>query len=233
MMKPSRMLVNYIADTAIVNAAENPRFRKPFIRLGPLFMSVGAWVFQNGGCLGYALRDNPALLGKLLGVDADNAAAYIEGSKATAQSRSDWVNAGERSLFNAYVLLEFGKLEIVTENGLDQKALEQKCDEDFAQTVTVLSFHGGAFYGFYYPEEFADCWSGTYGARSPNEWAEAKELGIVDGEQSEQTLQLGVSTVATGVYEWAQSYAGGYVTDAELTMIRDLAESSGHFDVSG
>ena len=226
MPKPSRMLANDIADAVVAKAAEKPLLGKPFIRLGPLFMRVGATVFEAGGCLGYALRENKPLLGKLLGVDPDRAGTYIAGLERSAHGRSDYAAAGEQTLLEAYVRWELALMGILDSDGIDEKELGRKCDEQFAQLVTVMAFNNGAGFGFYFPEEFGECWTRTWDEElnSP-EWAEAKEEGW-------GTLEWGISTAAVGVYRWAQSYALGYITDDELAIITKLLESSGHFKVT-
>ena len=53
-------------------------FGKKYIRQGPLLSTVGGWMFQSGGTLGYGLIDHPVILTKLLGIPADRANVFVQ-----------------------------------------------------------------------------------------------------------------------------------------------------------
>ena len=217
MQKPTLELVNFLAHQEIVKVAEKPRFGKPFIRLGPLVSAVGMYIFQAGGSLGYSLRENSTLLGKLLGVDSGREEEFISSLKEPADIRGDFVMSGssaENKDFHAtYVLFEYATMGMVGPRGVDESELKEKCDSNLSQMVTTLAFSSGVGFGYFQPQQFVECWESTYGV----------------GEDSRRTLEMGISQTAIGVHQWTQSDAEGYLAETELDIVKELVEKSGHF----
>ncbi len=95
-----------VAGPALQEAVEKPPSGEPFVRLGKLFLVVGAWMFQQGGLLGCLLRGQPVLLGKMLGVPAGNAAEYVTGLRARAAEMLALVAGEEKTFFRLFVVRE-------------------------------------------------------------------------------------------------------------------------------
>jgi hypothetical protein len=217
MNKPSRNFVNLLADTVLAKVAEKPRFGKPFIRIGPLVEAVGAYVFRSGGCLGYSLQNDPALLGKLLGADPERAVNYVIKLEDMADATAEWLGlAEENNLENAYIHSEYARMGIITSAGFNESKLKDKCDADFAQLVTTLAMSKGASFGYFHPDLFEECFENTHGTE----------------DESPRSIDIAISESAIGVNDWALNEAAGYLTQDERYTVNTLVEKSGFFTIN-
>ena len=80
-------LMSTLAGPAIQPLVKNNWRGKPYVDLGPLILTVGTWLFERGGILGYALRENPELLAKLMPVSSFDAFSRI-----TKEMASIWLD---------------------------------------------------------------------------------------------------------------------------------------------
>src|SRR5688572_10941961 len=92
-----------VATPALQQVIEKPLFGGPYARLGKLFLVLGSWLFEQGGALGFGLRAEPGLLGRLLlqsrspTASTDEASAYLEGLRDVAETLLGRAQGKEKS----------------------------------------------------------------------------------------------------------------------------------------
>jgi hypothetical protein len=77
-------LIALLAYPALDRAQEKRFFGKPYIRLGRLVFMVGFWVFQRAALLGYGLRNEPVILGKLLASPVGEELPFVHSMRENA-----------------------------------------------------------------------------------------------------------------------------------------------------
>lgn len=208
---------------------------KPYVRLGPLFFSLGQWVYQQGAVLGYALRDNPNLLAKLIAststpVPVEQIITELHSLQATAAAVLQEESESPKTLLHLFTFRELRGLGLdipktPSIESLKQIAhqLDRKCDADFAGTVMRVSFIKGVAFGFHFPNEFIVYWANTYRIRPETEWQSYYAKGIVQSEyQQPQPLELAIAEISEGAIEWAATISPGSLNLQDIGQLRAI-----------
>ena len=229
--------LSVVAAPAWKQVTKQPLFGRPYIRVGKLFAVVGAWIYQQGGALGYGLRGNPALLIKLLGVDPEKATEYVAGLGDEVRVHLAEAEAVglEKTFFHLYVVRELRRLGIDILAEPTSKELGKKAAPKLVEYVTFVSLVQGAAFGYHLPESFRECWKNTYRRRPDSEWQEMRRLGLTISEtQQPRSLEAAVAELAASAVEWAAKEAPGLLDDSEddseLDVLNSLAASAGDTD---
>lgn len=201
-------------------------FGKKYIRLGPLFSTVGGWMFQAGGILGYGLRDHPVILGKLLGVPADRANEYVQNTlQEIATNQLAQASGKDKTLADLFLFptLAQSGYELVP----GAKWINIKVhDMERIWRVALVAFHKGVAISFHFPEDFRIYWTNTFKPQPQKEWDEAYRLGIVTTPQQDiLILEDEASSALAGVADWVRASAPTQLTSDELSILEKLASS--------
>jgi hypothetical protein len=198
-----------IATPAVMQVTEKSIFGKPFVRIGRLFHVIGYWVYQQGGVLGYALRDNPGLLGKLASppeitnIKDTEIVEYFKGLSEKVASELKEAKDEEKTFFHLYTVRELRSIGIELIKWPPDKNLDKKADAEFAGDVMRISFIEGIALGFNFPEQFSLYWDNTYRMRPDSEWKEMRKRGIVLSEmQEKRTLKKAIVEMAENAIIW-------------------------------
>lgn len=205
-------------------------FGKKYIRLGSLFLTVGGWMFQAGGTLGYGLRDRPVILGKLLGVPADYANEYVQNTlQKLATSQLAQTSGKDKTLADLFLFPTLAQSGYDSTPGakfgkwINIKVHDMEKVWEFAQTA----FQKGAAISFHFPEDFRTYWTNTFKPRPQKEWDEAYRLGIVTTQQQDiLILEDEASSALAGVIDWVRASAPTRLTSDELSIITETSEFS-------
>lgn len=204
-------------------------FGKKYIRLGSLFLTIGGWMFQAGGTLGYGLRDYPVILCKLLGVPADRANEYVQNTlQKIATSQLAQTSGKDKTLADLFLfptLVQSGyELTPAAKfaKWINIKVHDMEKIWEFAQTA----FQKGAAISFHFPEDFRIYWTNTFKPQPQKEWDEAYRLGIVTTPQQDiLILEDEASSALAGVTNWVRASAPMQLTSDELSILEKLASS--------
>jgi hypothetical protein len=202
------MALDFVADVAlpaISQVSEKRLWGKRFIRFGPLLMTVGPWVFQQGGALGYALRDHPSLLDKI--VFGDVPRVGIEALSEEAQKVIVSSNGDRSGFLNFYTLPRFNMFGLDPLNFRSpSKELKKKIPSEAVESEVLGSWIRGAAVGFHAPEIFREVWENAYEPVPTQKWEEMKAAGLGLSERQED-LQLDdvVRGLALGALEWSET----------------------------
>jgi len=218
-----------IATPAIRQVGEKSVFGKPYVRIGRLFNVIGYWVYQEGGVLGYSLRDNPALLGKLAappGITNINEAEivkYFKGLSEVVASALEQVKDEEKTFFYLYTVRELRSIGIELIQWPPDKNLEKKADAEFAGDVMRISFLEGIALGFNFPEQFPIYWDNTYRMRPDSEWEEMRKRGIVFSEmQQKRTLNEAIVEIAENAIVWGTDESSHSLDKHDIETLKSL-----------
>jgi len=202
-------------------------FGRAYVRLGPLFSVAGWWLFQTGGAFGYGLRGHPAILGKLLGVPAEDAVSYVQDVLLNLAS---WqliqASDKDKSFFQLYLVptlaeqgIHLDDLNAARKWG-SSKVYDQQAIFDFMQAT----FQKGTAVGFHFAEEFRTYWDWTFRQRPEPEWAEMHKRGIVSKpEQQALRLQDEVSVALRAAADWVRERAPAQIRPHDLATVDELA----------
>jgi hypothetical protein len=204
-------------------------FRKKYVRLGSLFLTVGGWMFQAGGTLGYGLRDHPVILGKLLGVPADRANEYVQNKlREIAATQLALASGKDKTLADLFLFptLAQSGYELTPAakfaKWINIKVHDMEKVWGFAQTA----FQKGVAISFHFPRDFRIYWTNTFKPRSQKEWDEAYRLGIVTTQQQDiLILEDEASNALAGAIDWVRTCAPAQLTSDELSILEKLASS--------
>ena len=151
----------FISRPAVAQVTKRPIFGKPYTTVGSLFCVIGWWVYQQGGVLGYCLRDTPNLLGKLAvppqitTIDTEEIIKEIKESSGIVESELEEMEDEEKTFFHLYTVRELRGIGIDFPEWPPDRKFNEKADAEFAGDVMRLSFVRGIDFGFNFPEEFA------------------------------------------------------------------------------
>ena len=218
------------ARNSIPNVVEEGGlFRKKFARQGPLYLTVGGWMSQTGGALGYGIRDHPVTLGKLLGQHTDHASEYVQNTLwELATEIVALAREGEslREVFVGQVLAEEGlKLEPNAE-WMSMRIHDFKIVWLSAQAF----FRRGAAVGFHFPNEFRGYWASAHRPHSKDEWDKFDRMGIVTApEQDVLSLEDHVRDVLADCADWMEETAPSQFTREEASAVREMATDDPRF----
>jgi len=201
-------------------------FGKKYVRQGPLFMTVGGWMFQSGGTLGYGLKEEPTILGKLLGIPSNRAEDYVQGVLGKIASDQIAQAPGKdktlTDLFLYPTLAQSGYELTPGAKWIDTKVHDEESIHWFVQ----LFFQKGVAVGFHFPKDFRVYWANTFKPRPQKEWDEAYGLGIVTTTQQDiLILEDEASSALAGVTDWVREFAPTQLTSDELSILEKLASS--------
>lgn len=216
-----------IASPAIREVIEKSIFGKPYVRIGKLFHVLGYWVYQQGGVLGYALRDNPALLGKLAAppetpnMSSTEIAETLEGLAETVASEMEEVKNEKKVFFYLFTVRELRSLGIELIKWPPDKNLNKKVDLDYVQLIMHTSFIEGVALAFNFPEQFSTYWNNSYKMRPDSEWEEMRRRGIVLSEiQERRTLQQAIKEVCENAILWGKSQSPNTLDIGEIETLQ-------------
>lgn len=218
-----------IATPAIRQVSEKSVFGKPYVRIGRLFNVIGYWVYQEGGVLGYSLRDNSALLGKLAAppeitnINEAEIVEYFKGLSEKVASELEEVKDEEKTFFYLYTVRELRSIGIELIRWPPDKNLEKKADAEFAGDVMRISFLKGIALGFNFPEQFSIYWDNTYRMRPDSEWEEMRKRGIVFSEmQQKRTLNEAIVEIAENAIVWGTDESPHSLDKDDIETLKSL-----------
>jgi hypothetical protein len=218
--------LSIVAAPAVRQAVEKNLFGKRYIRLGRLFVMVGDWVFQQGGALGYSLKNEPRLLGKLIGIKPELAVETIHDLRKTVASILSEVVNEEKTFFHLYTVRELRSIGIEITAWPPSKALETKVTEEHASEVMRIAFWGGAALGYHFPDIFREYWENTYRMSPDAKWEKARKLGIVLGEQRPRPLEEAIAELAEMAVWWGTKEAPELLESHEIQVLRNFVRSA-------
>jgi hypothetical protein len=201
-------------------------FGKKYVRLGSLFLTAGGWMFQAGGTLGYALRDHPVILGKLLGVPADRANDYVQRTlHGIAIGQLAQTSGKDKTLADLFLFptLAQSRYELAPAAKFAEwvkiKVHDMKKVWEFVQTA----FQKGAAISYHFPEDFRTYWANTFKPRPQEEWDEAYRRGVVNTPQQEVLiLEDEADNALADVMNWVRVRAPTQLTSDELSILEKL-----------
>jgi len=212
---------------------ERGLFGKPYIRMGPMFSSVGWIMFQKGGLLGYGLRGHSDLLCKFLfsqDSEYDNETKLQNGLKPVGDDLLSKTDGEPNNLFELFLLPELRDSGIDLKNpdfvtGKKKKWIDEKIDPTNGETLTYLFFQRGASIGFFHSSLFCRCWHETYRKRDKSEWTEAYERKIVSKPvQQELDFSQEVSNILSESFKWCKGNPNSNLNIKELTELKRLSQ---------
>lgn len=219
--------LSVIAAPAVRQVGEKGLFGKPYVRLGRLFLVIGSWVFQQGGALGYSLKGEPKLLGKLLGVDSEHAAEYVASLRKPVAAIISQAQTEEKTFFQLHTVRELRAYGVDLSVWPPSKALETKVSAEVASDVMREAFQKGAAFGCHFPEIFRQYWEYSYRVRPDSEWQEMRARGLILSEvQQARPLEVAIAELAEMALEWAIQEAPGLLDSREIQILNQLAVSA-------
>ena len=218
--------LSWVAGPTIQQVAEQGYFGKPYVRLSRLIGIVGYWVYQQGGVLGYALSEEPILLGKLMGLVAETdprADVYLENFRLAVKDSLNTVDQDELTFFQVYIVKELADLGVDIFEWPPSRRLYEKGDEKFAFNVMRISYRKGAAFGYNYPSKFTACWERSYRIQPDNDWEWLYSQGVqISKKQPETTLSEAVTNMANLALNWAKNDEPDKLTIRELDVLENL-----------
>ena len=221
-----------IATPAIRQVSEKSVFGKPYVRIGRLFNVIGYWVYQEGGVLGYSLRDNSALLGKLaappeiVNINEAEIIEYFKGLSEKVASELEEVKDEEKTFFYLYTVRELRSIGIELIRWPPDKNLEKKADAEFAGDVMRISFLKGIALGFNFPEQFSIYWDNTYRMRPDSEWQEFRNrhrgLILSKEKQEKRTLKQAIVEMAENAIIWGTHEIPNVLDSHDIEILNSL-----------
>lgn len=204
-------------------------FGKKYIRLGPLLCTVGSWMFQAGGTLGYGLRDHPVILGKLLGIPADRENEYVRDTlQELATNQLAQASGKDRTLADLFFFptLAQSGYELTPAAKFAKWTNIKVHDMERIWGFVQTAFQKGAAISFHFPKDFRIYWTNTFKPRPQKEWEEAYRLGIVTTQQQDiLILEDEARSALAGVTDWVRTTAPTQLTSDELSILEKLASS--------
>jgi hypothetical protein len=221
--------LTYLATTAIHLATEQSILGKPYVRIGKLFHIVGHYVYEEGGVLGYVLRDYPDLLVKLIEPpDTYLTTKQVIGVLLDLRERiSTELNNSkeEETFFNFYDIKELRNMGIDFNSYPPDKNLYKQVDFDFAQTVMRTSFINGVALGFNFPKQFSIYWDNTYKIPPDAEWQNARDHGLILPEKPPQrTLNQAIVEMAEGAIEYSTNQTQNILDASDIKILEAAIE---------
>jgi len=221
-------LIALLAYPALDRAPEKRLFGKPYIRLGRLVFMVGFWVFQRAALLGYGLRNEPVILGKLLGSPVGEELSFVLTLREDAEGRLRETPADEFNFVQMYAVRVLRYMGIEYPTWPPNKALERKCDPLEVNILVRSAFWAGAAVGHHFPERFQACWENSNRIQPAAEWQEMRAAGLGLPEmQEENPLEEALSLVMQISAAWANELAAKRFSSDELAILTRLAENPG------
>ena len=225
--------LTFLATPAVKQVSKKPIFGEPYTSIGSLFGVIGFWVYQEGGVLGYYLRDIPNLLAKLAlppEITVINEARIIGEIKelsSSVESRLKACKDEEKTLFHLYTFEELRKIGIDVSLGPLNKNLREKVNAEFAGNVMRMAFIEGIAFGFNFPEEFAIYWDNTYRIRPDSEWQEWRQRGIILSEKQHRLeLNEAIVELAEGAIIWNENQSPKMLDPNDINVLKGIIEAN-------
>ena len=190
---------------------------KPYVRMGPMYSSIGLIQFEKGGLLGYGLRNNAELFGKFVLMQGSQYDEYdkntrLEGGiKPLGTELLSNVNGEPSNFIELFLLPELKSVGIDLQNpdfvtGKKSSWVKEKIsDPDECEQMTYYFFQTGASIGFFHSSLFRKCWDGTHKKIEQSEWEEAYKRKIVSTPvQQELHFSQEVSSVLSQAFNWCK-----------------------------
>jgi hypothetical protein len=219
-----------VAGPIIQQVAEQDSFGKQYVRLSRLIGIVGYWVYQQGGVLGYALSEEPILLGKLMGLVPETdppADVYLRNFRPAVLDSLNTVDQDEMTFFQIYIVKELSDLGIDIFEWPPSKKLNETADENFAFNVMRISYRKGAAFGYNISSKFTVCWERSYRIQPDSDWPWLYSQGLqISEKQPKTTLSEAITDMANLALNWAKNDGSGTLNAQELIILKNLAESS-------
>lgn len=220
-------IAQMFAEVAVPKVTEGGGlFGKKYIRLGPLISTVGNWMFQCGGTLGYGLRDHPVILTKLLGVPANRANEFVQDFlQKIATDLLMQVTKQDKTLTDLYLYPTLAQLGY--ELTLGAKWINTKVyDMEEIWKCTQIACHKGVAVGFHFPKDFQDIWVNSFKPKPQKEWDEAYCLGIVTTSQQDiLILEDEVSNTLSGAIDYVREVVPTQFAPSEVSTLETLVNS--------
>jgi hypothetical protein len=219
--------LTFIAIPAIRQATETHAFGKPYVKIGRLFAIVGVWVYQQGGLLGYVLREHPQLLVKLVipqdpSIVPEQAMKELYGTKEVVEKELKSAENEEKTFFNLYTVRELQQAGIELIKYPLDKGLDKKVDFESASQIMRLAFIKGVAFGFHYPEQFVSCWDASYKVVPDQEWAEAWKRGIVPEKQRAIPFGQAVCDLCDGAITWNRDEPSKILNNSDIEILQNI-----------
>jgi hypothetical protein len=232
-LKGMSSFLTFLATPAIKQVSKRTIFGKPYTRIGSLFGVVGFWVYQEGGVLGYFLRDTPKLLAKLAvppGITAVNEKQIIKEIKESSsivESELKEVEDEEKTFFHLYTVRELRDIGIDLLRWPPDKNLNKKANAEFAGNVMRISFIEGIAFGLNFPEQFAIYWDNTYRIVPGSKWQELRQRGIVLSKmQHKLTLNEAIVEIAEGAIIWGTNQSPNILDTNDICVLQAIIEAN-------
>jgi hypothetical protein len=221
----------FMAIPAIRQATEKSMFGKPYVRMGKLFTIVGYWVYQQGGLLGYVLREYPKLLIKLIipqdaSIAPEQAMQELYSIKEVVEKELENPENGEKTFFALYTVRELRQAGIELIKLPSDKALNNKVDFESASQIMRLAFIKGVTFGFHFPEQFTRCWDTSYRSVPDKEWAEASKLGIVPQKQRTISFSQAVCDLCEGAISWNNDESLKVLNSSDINILQNILSAN-------
>lgn len=224
--------LTFMAAPAIRQATEKSIFGKPYVRIGRLFTIVGTWVYQQGGLLGYVLRDHPQLLVKLIAPPEpsfvpEQAMEELYDMRKVVAKELENVGNENKTFFSLYTLRELRQCGIDLIKVPPDKALDKKVDFEFAGNVMRIAFIKGVAFGFHFPEQFSACWDASYRTVADNEWSDWRKYGLnLPETQRTFTLSQATHDLCEGAIEWSTSQSPEVLSTSDIQLLQTIFTSN-------
>ena len=178
---------------------------KLVFELGPTIITTGTWLFERGGMLGYALRENEGLLSKMMPVANANAYQYLSNELAPGLVNSYPTSDATFSNWYARPTLDSFDLKLPSlPKGIPKRWTKHISPEE---SLSIMSdaFILGSVAGRNQPQEFRLAWESQYVPKDPDHWKLAYEAGIVDASsQKLLAFDTEIKELLMGIVEWAE-----------------------------
>jgi hypothetical protein len=217
-----------LAAPAIQSASEYSPSGQLCVRAGPLITVIGYWVYQQGGLLGYALKNRPELLEKLTLQQLTQGKTQITGQHFSALKDHvakylDGDNFAEKTFVSLFTMQELKNAGVNFDSlPLDKKFNEKVYDPDVSNVMRIMYLNGVAL-GYNFPDIFFEYWGNTYKHRDPEEFRKAFEIGLVLSDtQRYRPLVEAISELIEYILNWCTSDAPDLLTEDETQFLQGL-----------
>jgi hypothetical protein len=225
--------LTFLATPTVKQVTKRPIFGKPYTRIRSLFLVIGYMVYQEGGVLGYCLRDTPNLLAKLAvppgitTINEEEIIKEIKESSSIVESQLKEMEGEEKTFFYLYTVRELRGIGIDFFRWPPDKRLKEKADAKFAGDVMRISFVRGIDFGFNFPEQFAIYWDNTYRIVPDSEWQELYQRGIVLSKtQFNPTLKEFIVAIAELAIIWNKNQSPKMLDPNDICVLQAIIEAN-------
>ena len=220
-----------LATAAVRKATEKPLLGRPYVPLVRLYWTVGGWLHQQGGALGYGLQDHHHLLTKiLLGDSSKQDPDWVANLRESVEELLPRVKADEANLDDLYLwpAMQSHGISLPTvalDNRAAKAAKKKKLSPEEAQVRMTSAFNQGATTACHFPDTFEEYWESSYRHAPIDEWQRARAHGLDLPETQPDALSLSDATadIAATVLEWTTEVALGLLDERELQALNELA----------